>query len=139
MYPPAQPVNLVEPVASFADGHGIQARSLGVLPWCVKPDGEVVILLGREASSSSLRWAPFEGSAKPGETCEQGAGREWIEESLGLVPFFHAPPAGRFTSVAAAGAALATGAYSHRVQLRFRLRMRSQAWKEATTIVAQVA
>lgn len=130
---------LVRPVTTFDDSPGVQARSLGVLPWCVKPGGDIAILLGREACVQSRRWAPFEGSAKPGETCEQGAAREFVEESLGLVKF--AEPCvmqGPFIHVPQATTALEHGAYSHRVQLRYPLRHRSASVKEATTLLARV-
>lgn len=129
---------LVQEVRQFNDGPGLQSRSLGVLPFCVAPGGEVLVLLGREACPASRRWAPFEGTAKPGETCEDGAAREWVEESLGIVPFAHEPGPGAFVQTEAAGDALRRGAYSHRVQLRYHARMRSNAWKEATTLVARV-
>jgi hypothetical protein len=132
-------MTLVRSVTTFDDSPGVQARSLGVLPWCVKPCGDVAILLGREACIQSRRWAPFEGSAKPGETCEQGAAREFVEESLGLVKFSE-PCAiqGTFMRVPQAAKALEHGAYSHRVQLRYPIRQRSSNVKEATTLLARV-
>jgi hypothetical protein len=128
---------LVQRVEAFHEGP-IQARSLGVLPWCRLPSGEAAIVLGREACQMSLRWAPFEGSAKLGETTEEGAAREWVEESLGLIKFSEDPGPNRYVDTAWAAEALKRGAFSHAVHLRFRLRMRSQAWKEASTLVAQV-
>jgi len=139
---------LVQPVGAFDPDQPLQARSLGVLPWSVRPDGHAVVLLGREACAQSKRWAPFEGSAKPGETTEQGAAREFVEESLGLVRLRvpqdddadqpeRAPSP--FVTVARAAAALERGAYSHRVQLRYHVRARALGFKEATTLIARVA
>ena len=111
----------------------------GCCPGASSPEGEVAILLGREACVQSRRWAPFEGSAKPGETCEQGAAREFVEESLGLIKF--AEPCGMdtpFVNVQQAAAALEIGAFSHRVQLRYPLRPRPTSVKEATTLMARV-
>jgi hypothetical protein len=129
---------MVSRVPVFQHDQALQARSLGVLPWCRDQHGEPLVLLGREACAASRRWAPFEGSAKPGETYEEGAAREYVEESLAVVPFSHGAPRGPFVTVTEALEDIRAGAYSHRVQLRYHVRMRSMAWKETTTLVTEI-
>lgn len=131
-------MRLVQEVDSFAET--VQQRSLGVLPWCRLPSGEVRLVLGRESCLLSQRHCPFEGSAKPGETTYAGAAREYVEESLGVMRFSHGDDGARYMDADAVEAALECGAASRAVCLRFRLRQRSQApWKEAVTVLAEVA
>lgn len=131
--------SMVNRVPIFQRDQALQARSLGVLPWCRGPDGEALVLLGREACAASRRWAPFEGSAKPAETGDEGAAREFVEESLAIVPLRHGTCGrGSFTSIEGVLEDIRDGAFSHRVQLRYHVRMRSMAWKETTTLVAEV-
>ncbi len=131
---------MVNRVPIFQRQQALQARSLGVLPWCRGPDGAVLVLLGREACAASRRWAPFEGSAKPSETADEGAAREFVEESLAIVPLKHGTAGrdGAFSSIAGVLQDIRGHAFSHRVQLRYHVRMRSMAWKETTTVVAEI-
>jgi hypothetical protein len=65
--------------------------SAGVLPFCDDPQGNRYVLLGKEDTVlrfGSRRWADFGGSAKGDETPEQTAAREFVEETMGAVPFF---------------------------------------------------
>lgn len=63
----------------------------GILPYSVR-NGEVHFLLARERSvmhwRGSHKWSAFEGSRKPGEDACTNASREFVEESLGVVPLF---------------------------------------------------
>jgi hypothetical protein len=131
---------MVNRVSVFESQQALHARSLGVLPWCRTADGEVLVLLGRESCPASRRWAPFEGSAKPAETSDAGAAREFVEESLGIIPFKHGVdrPAEPFVTIERVLDDIKAGGFSHRVQLRYHVRLRSMAWKETTTIIAEI-
>lgn len=69
----------------------IDAHSLGagILPYAIKPDGSLHVLLGRERYAplwrGSCRWSGFEGSRQAPELIAQTATREFAEESLGVV------------------------------------------------------
>lgn len=76
--------------AAFDDAsierHGTAA---GVLPFTTTPNGEVYVLLGRErfvhSWRGSCRWSGFEGSRHRGESIDETAVREFVEESLGVI------------------------------------------------------
>lgn len=65
----------------------------GVLGFCAphSEGGEVYFLLGKERNCPSWRygsdrWSDFAGSCKDGEAPEQTAAREFVEETMGVVP-----------------------------------------------------
>lgn len=67
--------------------HGMGA---GVVPFAYAPNGERMCLLGRERFcpqwKGSCRWSGFEGSRKENESLMETGLREFIEESLGILP-----------------------------------------------------
>lgn len=68
-----------------------QIVGAGILPVAIDDNGEIQILLGKERYVNhwrgSLKWSGFEGGRKSGETIIRTAAREFIEESIGVVPF----------------------------------------------------
>lgn len=62
----------------------------GVVPIATLEDGSHRLLLGRErfmpSWKGSCRWSGFEGSRKDNESMDEAAVREFVEESLGVVP-----------------------------------------------------
>lgn len=62
-----------------------------VLPYTVSHDGRVFFVLGKERMvrnwKGSLKWAAFGGGKKGSEVEEETAAREFVEESLGVLPF----------------------------------------------------
>lgn len=62
----------------------------GILPIAVDEYNNIRFLLGKERFINqwigSLKWSGFEGGRKMDETIEQTASREFIEESMGVVP-----------------------------------------------------
>ena len=65
----------------------------GILPVAYH-DGEYFVLLGKERFithwKGSLKWSGFEGGRKSDESIERTAAREYMEESLGVVPIGNA-------------------------------------------------
>ena len=60
----------------------------GVVPFAYKPDGEVVLLLGRERFGywrGASRWSGFEGSRKANEKMIDTAQREFTEETMNVL------------------------------------------------------
>jgi len=61
----------------------------GIIPVSRNGQGEIVLLLGKERHNvhwrGSFRWSGFEGGRKVGETMEETAVREFVEESMGCV------------------------------------------------------
>ena len=72
---------------SEIDGHIYGA---GIVPCAFNDDGKMCFLLGKERFiqhwKGSLQWSGFEGGRKENETVEQTAAREFVEESMGVVP-----------------------------------------------------
>lgn len=65
--------------------------SAGVLCFSSRTDGKTVILLGREKETigwkqGSNKWSSFSGRMEQGENVFDGAAREFVEESLAVVP-----------------------------------------------------
>ena len=68
----------------------------GVLPISINQKGEIVLLLGKETSRSNLfnkwrrsgknegTWCGFGGKLEKGEAVEEGASREFAEESMNI-------------------------------------------------------
>ena len=60
----------------------------GILPFFKDKNGVPHFLLGKEQYvqnwKGSLRWSGFEGGRKEGETVEENAAREFVEETLGI-------------------------------------------------------
>lgn len=69
------------------DGRTVGA---GIIPVAIHPDGNIYLLLGKERYVThwrgSLKWSGFEGGRKLNENIERTAAREFIEESIGVVP-----------------------------------------------------
>ena len=87
----------------------------GIIPVSVNPDGEIVLLLGKERHvlhwKGSLKWSGFEGGRKLHEDVEHAAAREFVEESLGVAPL------NGDTAVAAIAEQLRRGEYVARITL----------------------
>lgn len=87
----------------------------GILPVAVHGD-ELFFALGKERYVShwrgSLKWSGFEGGRKNEESVEYTAAREFVEESLGVIPFN-----GRTASIAEIADALRGGEYVLRIVL----------------------
>ena len=65
-------------------------KAAGVLPYSKDADGRAWFLLGREKPNASWgidssSWSEFGGSLNDGETVEEGAAREFFEETMGSV------------------------------------------------------
>jgi hypothetical protein len=127
---------LVRAVDTFDEMPVIHSKTLGVLPYAVRPDGSIAVLMGREANVQSRRWAPFEGAAKQGESVEIGAAREFVEETMGVVRLNTDLTA--YLHEADVQALFQDQRYSHKVQLRYAMRSRGQVVKENTTLLLQV-
>lgn len=70
-------------------------RGAGVLLYMTRGEGpgrEIAFVLGQESYvkdwNQSGCWSAFEGGRKAGESCEQTAAREFVEETVGAVPLF---------------------------------------------------
>lgn len=67
-----------------------QIVGAGILPVAIDENGEACILLGKERYINhwrgSLKWSGFEGGRKMGEHITRTAAREFVEESIGVVP-----------------------------------------------------
>lgn len=61
----------------------------GIIPVSRNEQGEIVLLLGKERHNvqwrGSFRWSGFEGGRKMGESMEETAVREFMEESMGCI------------------------------------------------------
>lgn len=66
-----------------------QVVGAGILPISIDGENRVRVLLGKERYVNhwrgSLRWSGFEGGRKCGESVEETAAREFVEESMGVV------------------------------------------------------
>lgn len=73
-----------------------QVIGAGIIPVSIDDENTVRLLLGKERYIShwrgSLKWSGFEGGRKAGETIEQTAAREFMEESMGVVQLEDAAP-----------------------------------------------
>lgn len=72
------------------DTRSKKIRAAGVLPFARDCDGQVWFLLGRERpnpawGNDTCSWSEFGGSLDAHETPEQGAAREFCEETMGVV------------------------------------------------------
>lgn len=75
----------------------VRVASAGVLCFSRRSDGKLVILLGREKETlgwkqGSNKWSSFSGRVEPGEDVEDGAAREFVEESLAVVAIDQSMP-----------------------------------------------
>jgi hypothetical protein len=69
----------------------MRVSGAGVVCYSVKPDGSQLVLLGREKETigwrqGSNRWSGFSGKVDTSESVHAGAAREFIEESMAVVP-----------------------------------------------------
>lgn len=69
----------------------VRVASAGVLCFSERPDGKLILLLGREKQTEgwkqgSNKWSGFSGRIEAGEEVNEGAAREFVEESLAIVP-----------------------------------------------------
>lgn len=69
----------------------LRVASAGVLCFSERVDGKIVVLLGREKETigwrqGSNKWSSFSGRIEAGEEVSEGAAREFVEESLAVVP-----------------------------------------------------
>lgn len=63
----------------------IEKQSCGAIFYTFDPNGQIGIILGNESRTDQEAWLPFKGLVQPGETYEQTAKREVLEETCGLV------------------------------------------------------
>lgn len=76
--------------SSFADKSvRDNAIGAGILPVSRNESGDVVFLLAKEQHvpywRGSYKWSAFEGGRHESETVEECSGREWFEESMGVI------------------------------------------------------
>jgi len=69
----------------------VRVAAAGVLCFSERTDGKIVVLLGREKETvgwrqGSNKWSGFSGRVERGEDVQDGAAREFVEESLSVVP-----------------------------------------------------
>lgn len=79
-------------MAAVLPSDQICVASAGVLCFSRRTDGKLVVLLGREKETAgwkqgSNKWSGFSGRIEQGEDLYDGAAREFVEESLAVVPF----------------------------------------------------
>jgi len=93
-------------------------RGAGVLLYMTRGTGalrEIAFVLGQESYvkdwNQSGCWSAFEGGRKAGETCEQTAAREFVEETAGAIPLFGSTDPGVIAE------RLALGEYALRVSV----------------------
>jgi hypothetical protein len=72
-------------------GRALRVATAGVLCFSVRSNGKIVVLLGREKETvgwkqGSNKWSSFSGRTEAGEEAPEGAAREFVEESLAVVP-----------------------------------------------------
>lgn len=95
----------------------------GIVPYCISHDGVLHFMLAKEGQcgwKSSNKWSAFEGGRKAGERSADTAAREFVEESLGVIPMDGSVD--KFSDAEAVAKALLGGKYTMRVVIHLKMK-----------------